>query len=121
MPGLMRRPRSTHGRFRTYLGRPLVKAQPLALHPVPGVVKQHVACDEDSYRILSQSTRSGVPVVLTKDPTNMHLSCGDVWPGTVVSRSSRPGAGLLDGFGGKIRRIRWKFPEDYQDPYWDPE
>jgi hypothetical protein len=34
----------------------------------------------------------------------------------VVSRSSRPGAGLLDGFGGKIRRIRWKFPEDYQDP-----
>jgi hypothetical protein len=37
-------------------------------------------------------------------------------PGTVVSRSSRPGTGLLDGFGGKIRRIRWKFPEDYQDP-----
>jgi len=34
----------------------------------------------------------------------------------VVSRSSRPGAGLLDGFGGKIRRIRWKFPEDYRDP-----
>ena len=23
---------------------------------------------------------------------------------------------LLDGFGGKIRRIRWKFPEDYRDP-----
>jgi len=40
-------------------------------------------------------------------------------PGTVVSRSSRPGAGLLDGFGGKIRRIRWKFPEDYQDPMRD--
>ena len=23
---------------------------------------------------------------------------------------------LLDEFGGKIRRIRWKFPEDYRDP-----
>ncbi len=26
---------------------------------------------------------------------------------------------LLDGFGGKIRRIRWKFPEDYRGPYYD--
>ena len=34
----------------------------------------------------------------------------------MVSRSSRSGAGLSDGFGGKIRRIRWKFPEDYRDP-----
>jgi hypothetical protein len=34
----------------------------------------------------------------------------------VVSRSSRPGAGLFDGFGGKIWHIRWKFPEDYRDP-----
>jgi hypothetical protein len=23
---------------------------------------------------------------------------------------------LLDGFGGKIRHIRWKFPEDYRHP-----
>ena len=37
----------------------------------------------------------------------------------MVSRSSRSGAGLPDGFGGKIRRIRWKFPEDYRDPVKD--